>query len=38
MSPLLAAIQLIAIAGLIMLAVIGSWHAGNKYWSSRGSR
>jgi hypothetical protein len=35
MTTLLASIQLIAAAGLVMIAVVLSWRAGEKFWSSR---
>lgn len=38
MHTLLASIQLIAVAGLILIAVVQSWRAGDKFWSSRSSR
>jgi hypothetical protein len=38
MHTLLASIQLIAAAGLILIAVVLSWRAGDKFWSSRASR
>ena len=38
MQTLLASIQLVAAAGLILIAVVLSWRAGDKFWSSRSSR
>lgn len=38
MQTLLASIQLLAAAGLILIAVVLSWRAGDKFWSSRSSR
>jgi hypothetical protein len=34
-NPLLASIQLVAAAGIIFCAVVLSWRAGNRFWSSR---
>lgn len=35
MVILVASVQLIAIAGLIFIAAVLSWRAGERYWSSR---
>jgi hypothetical protein len=35
MATLVAAMQLIAIAVLIYGVVVISWHAGDRFWSSR---
>ena len=35
MHTLFGSIQLIAVAGLIFIAVVMSWRAGDKFWSSR---
>ena len=38
MHTLLASVQLIAAAGLVLMAVVLSWRAGDRFWSSRSSR
>jgi hypothetical protein len=35
MNVLIASLQLIAIAGLIFIAVVLSWRAGDRFWSAR---
>lgn len=34
-NTILATIQLLAMSGIIFMAVVGSWRAGVKFWSSR---